>query len=209
MLLHLVTVVVECRHSHRQIAHILDRNYQIHVTTRNNICKICRICCICQIWQYDNMTYMRKNMNPPPLVWRICKIIWTPPHFIWHDMQNMNPPLIYMYKNKKYNFLWKIWNLKLGIPAEGTPGFRFFQYIKYVKYVKYVQYVKYVHLGCAWPVGAQPLLWTCWPAAQPWYWFCSHCATKHKLCSGVRDCVCADHVRRMWETSSDNLCILV
>ncbi len=139
-----------------------------------------------------SMTNMQKNMNPPPSHMTQYAKYEPPPTYICKKTKNITFYEKYEISNR-------------GYPQRVPPVWHFFRDTRYGQYVKYVQYV---HLGCAWPVGAQPLQWTCWPAAQPWYWFCSHCATKHKLCSGVPDCVCADHMRRMWETSSDILCIL-
>ena len=58
----------------------------------------------------------------------------------------MKPPPIYTLKNKKYNFLCKIWNLKPGVPAAGRPGLRKFSYVKYVFVCQICQICQHVHL---------------------------------------------------------------
>ena len=129
------------------------------------------------IWQYDiyekkyepppfGMTNMQNNMNPPPF------------HMTWYAKYEP-PPSYICIKTKNITFYGKYEISNRGYPQRVPPFWHFF------RDTEYVQYVKYVIVCTASPVGALPQLWTCSPAAQPWYWFYSHCATKHNQCCGL------------------------
>ncbi len=67
----------------------------------------------------------------------------------------------------------------------------------------------HMHLGCAWPVGALPLLWTCRPAGQPWipwHWFCSHSAViliLFSLCDEAQAVLRSAGLRLCWSYAKE------